>query len=97
MVFGAPFDVTPTLSPEDEVGSRGFDWNVLPPRPFPFGTDANDDGFFGICVASSSTERIQNNHPDGTTTIPGILGSYEPADAPLELTCDGFQDNGQPV
>jgi hypothetical protein len=97
VVFGAPFEVGPTLSPEDEVGSRGFDWNVLPPRPFPFGTAFNDDGFFGICVASSSTERIQNNHPDGTTIIPGILGSYEPGDPPLELTCDGFQDNGQPV
>ena len=94
IVFGAPFTVTQNLSPEEEVGSRGFDWNVLPTRPFPFGTDPDDDGFFGICVASSSTERIQNNH---SSSITGILGSYDPGDPPLELTCEGFTDIGQPV
>jgi hypothetical protein len=76
-----------------EVGTRGFDWNVLPPRNFPFGTDEDDDGFFGICVSSSSTERVQNNH---STSITGILGAYEPGDPPLGLTCDTFTDDGQP-
>ena len=94
IVFGAPFNVTSSLSPEVEIGSRGFDWNVLPSRPFPFGTSADDDGFFGICVASSSTERIQNNH---SSTIQGILGSYDPGDPPLGLTCEGFTAGGQPV
>ena len=94
IVFGAPFDVTSNLSPEVEIGARGFDWNVLPERPFPFGTDENDDGFFGICVASSSTERIENNH---SATIKGILGSYDPGEPPLGLTCEGFTDEGQPV
>jgi hypothetical protein len=95
IVFGAPFTVTPDLSPEEEVGARGFDWNVLPTPPlFPFGTDEDDDGFFGICVASSSTERIQNNH---TSTIKGILGSYDPGDPPLNLTCDTFTDAGLPI
>ena len=93
IVFGAPFTVTPDLSPEEEKGDRGFDWNVLPTRPFPFGTDADDDGFFGICVASSGTERIQNNH---SSTIKGILGSYDPGDPPLGLSCAGFTDAGQP-
>lgn len=94
VVFGAPFDVTQGLSPEVEVGSRGFDWSVLPPRPFPFGLEEDDDGFFGICVASSSTERIQNNH---SATVIGLLGSYDPGDPPLELDCEGFTDEGQPV
>jgi hypothetical protein len=97
IVFGAPFNVTSNLSPEVEIGTRGFDWNVLPPRPFPFGRDADDDGFFGICVASATTERVQNNHPSGTSITAGILGTPDPLNDPIDLTCDGFQDNGQPV
>ena len=94
VVYGAPFAVTSTLSPELEVGTRGFDWSVLPDRPFPFGLEDTDDGYFGICVASSSTERIQNNH---SATITGVLGAYDPGDAPLELGCTTFTDDGQPV
>ncbi|HUR94745.1 MAG TPA: hypothetical protein VMY76_09190 [Gemmatimonadales bacterium] len=94
VVYGAPFNVTPGLSPEPVIGTRGFDWNTLPARPFPFGLDADDDGFFGICVASAATGRIQNNH---SATIHGILGSYDPLALPLELGCEGFSDNGQPV
>lgn len=93
VVYGAPFDVTPALSPEVEVGSRGFDWSTLPARPFPFGSAPDDDGFFGICVASSTTERVQNNH---SATIQGILGSYEPGNLPLALDCLDFAANGQP-
>lgn len=94
VVYGADFPVTPGLSPEPVFGTRGFDWNTLPARPFPFGLEADDDGFFGICVASAATGRIQNNH---SATIHGILGFYNPLDPPLELGCEGFQDNGQPV
>jgi hypothetical protein len=94
VIHGAPFAVTSGLSPELEVGSRGFDWSTLPARPFPFGLASDDDGFFGICVASSSTERIQNNH---SSTIQGILGSYEPGNPPLGLDCLGFTDDGQPA
>ncbi len=93
VVYGAPFSVTSDLSPEQEIGSRGFDWSTLPARPFPFGNEANDDGFFGICVSSATTERIQNNHGVG---IQGILGSYDPGNPPLELSCEGFSDDGQP-
>jgi len=93
VVYGAPFNVTPTLSPEAEIGSRGFDWSTLPARPFPFGSAPDDDGFFGICVASTTTERVQNNH---SASIQGILGSYEPGNPPLGLDCLGFDDAGQP-
>ena len=99
VVAGAPFNVTPSLSPEAEVGTRGFDWFVIPERPFPFGTLADDDGFFQICVDSdiTTTERVQNNHPTITGTIPGVLGTPNPANDPIALTCEGFENNGQPV
>ncbi|MGH7580206.1 MAG: hypothetical protein ACREM9_08540 [Gemmatimonadales bacterium] len=94
VIFGAPFDVTPDLSPEAVVGTRGFDWSTLPARPFPFGLDDDDDGFFGICVDSPDKARIQNNH---SATIQGILGSYDPGTEPLLLTCDTFTAAGQPL
>ena len=92
VVFGAPFDVSESDSPEVEVSARGFGWNVLPPRDFPFGRDDNDDGFVGLCVTSTGTDRVQNNH---SATITGLLGV--PASDPLSLlTCEDFDDAGRP-
>ena len=90
-VYGAPFDVTSDLSAETEVGTRGFDWNTLPVAPnFPL----NGDGFLAICVGSLDPgNRIQNNHVQGTTPTPGVLGTSN--SSPFSLDCSGFTDDGQ--
>lgn len=97
VIYGAPFEVDENLSPEPVIGERGFDWNTLPARPFPFGLDPNDDGFFGICVESPSTARVQNNHPTDGGSIDGLLGTYDPGLPPLGLDCEGFTVGGLPL
>jgi hypothetical protein len=90
VVYGAPFPVTPDLSPETTFGARGFDWSTLAARGFPL----NRDGFLGLCVGSADADRIQNNHVRSPTiTFKGVLGL--PAQTtPFSLACTGFDANG---
>ncbi len=91
-IYGAPFPVTNDLSPETEVGARGFDWNTLPVAPnFPL----NGDGFLALCVGSTTADRIQNNHVEDNAPIPGVLGVA--TDSPFSLNCTGFDDSGTPL
>jgi hypothetical protein len=89
VVYGAPFTVTPDLSPETEFGARGFDWSTLPVAPnFPL----TGDGALELCVGSSTADRIQNNHV-GSIPLNGVLG----LGGSSLLTCNGFDANGNVV
>jgi hypothetical protein len=94
IIYGTKFGVG-NISNEQEVGpnAKGFDWNTLPVRPFP----RPADGFVGLCVGSSNSDRVQNNHAVQQGVQQGILGLYDPSDLPLSLSCAGFDQNGNPT
>jgi hypothetical protein len=91
IIYGTDFTLG-NISNELEVGTRGFDWNTLPVRPYP----RQADGFLGMCVGSSTSDRVQSNHPTQQGVQQSILGFYDPSQPPLELTCSGFNPDGTP-
>jgi hypothetical protein len=87
IIYGTDFTLG-NISNEQEFGTKGFDWNTLPVRSYP----RPADGFLGLCVGSSTSDRIQSNHG----VLQSIEGFYDPSEPPLELDCGNFNPDGTP-